>query len=195
MANVIIAAFPEKNNPLFGTAENSFPYPEPRLPAKSGRRPPPPAGGANPRPRSGGAPPPPGGENGRRPFRRLRRRASGPHPPPPVPSSGSLSSLRASLPLLLVSPAKTAHPGRRPPAAQRRANGLRPFRRRRAPPGLRPSLPTGGHLPTASPAPTIQWTAGAVSFIFVSLLRCRLPYSSAPRSAGRCGPAAPPHGK
>ena len=55
--------------------------------------------------------------------------------------------------------------------------------------------PTGGRLPTASPAPTIQWTAGAVSFIFVSLLRCRLPYSSSPRSAGRCGPAAPPHGK
>ena len=69
------------------------------------------------------------GANGLRPFRRLRRRACGPHPPPPVPSSGPLSSLRASLPPLLVSPAKTAHPGRRPPAARRRANGLRPFRR------------------------------------------------------------------
>ena len=69
--------------------------------------------------------------NGLRPFRRLRRRACGPHPPPPVPSSGPLSSLRASLPPLLVSPAKTSHPGRRPPAAGRRANGLRPFRRLR----------------------------------------------------------------
>ena len=71
--------------------------------------------------------------NGLRPFRRCCRTA-GPAartPPPPVPSSGPLSSLRASLPPLRVSPAKTAHPGRRPPAAQRRANGLRPFRRLR----------------------------------------------------------------
>ena len=37
-----------------------------------------------------------------------------------------------------AAPCKPQNPARRPPAAQRRANGLRPFRRRFAPPGLHP---------------------------------------------------------
>ena len=44
-------------------------------------------------------------------------------------------------------PRQTQHPGRRPPAAQRRANGLRPFRRR-------PRRACGPHPPQTFPPQT-----------------------------------------